>query len=239
MNYRQQGMTASLALHGSALFLLYALSSSFAQTGKPVSIDFSVLEPVGPAHPATPASPPAPRPQQQSVAVRQRPITRTAPVPAQPITARLEPATEDHGAAPILANSRNVLPETPSQPASGTSGTAPGAGTAAGTGSGYAGNPSAEQLRNRYRAEQFAYIKRIIERNLVYPPRAQRMGWTGTCVATFVVQENGQASTISISKSTGHSILDDNVIEAIQRSAPFPRPPVKAELKIPITYRID
>ncbi len=249
MTNRQQGITASLILHGGVLFLLYALSSGFAQTSRPIAIDFSLLEPAGPPGPAAPAGPPTPPTPKQATPklatpAPQRVLTRLKPLPASLDTPRQAPATEIHGAAPILAEARTALPETSAQVSAvaGSGSTTGGQGSGAGgsgTGSGSGSGSSAEQLRNRYRAEQFAYIKRIIERNLTYPPRAQRMGLTGTCIVTFVVQETGQVTNIAVTRSAGHHILDDNVIEAIRRSAPFPRPPVAAELKIPISYRIE
>jgi periplasmic protein TonB len=95
-----------------------------------------------------------------------------------------------------------------------------------------------EHLRNRYRSEQFAYIKKIIEGRLVYPKKARREGLTGRAFVSFTVLEDGQVAGIKILRSTGYEILDLNVIETIKSSAPFPKPPIKAELRMPITYSL-
>jgi protein TonB len=107
-----------------------------------------------------------------------------------------------------------------------------------GNGPGTGSENAPEHLRNRYRSEQFAYIKKIIEGRLVYPKKARREGLTGKAFVSFVVLEDGQVSGIKILRSTGYEILDLNLIETIKGAAPFPKPPIKAELRMPITYSL-
>jgi protein TonB len=117
-----------------------------------------------------------------------------------------------------------------------------GSGSGAGKGQGAAGHGTgftAGQLRNHYLREQFDYIQKMIERNLAYPPKARRMGWTGRVVVSFTILENGRVEETKIVNSSGYNVLDDNVIETIKKVQPFPKPPVRAEIKIPITYRLD
>ncbi|MRR06895.1 MAG: TonB family protein, partial [Deltaproteobacteria bacterium] len=97
---------------------------------------------------------------------------------------------------------------------------------------------SGEKLAGKYRAEHFAYIKRIIEQNITYPKRAQRMGWTGRVVVSFDVLKNGHVQDIRIVKSSGYELLDSNLVETIRKTGPFPRPPVSVTLKMPITYEL-
>ncbi|NVN92121.1 MAG: energy transducer TonB [Desulfuromonadales bacterium] len=112
-----------------------------------------------------------------------------------------------------------------------------GGGTSPGPAGG--GGNSADQLRNRYLKEHFAYIKDLIQRSISYPSRARKMGWTGRVVVSFVIHENGRVSNETVVASSGFSLLDNNVIASIRSVAPFPRPPVKAELRVPIIYRLD
>ena len=112
----------------------------------------------------------------------------------------------------------------------GTAGTSRTTGTTTGD--------SAEQLSNKYRAENFAYIKKIIEENLSYPRRAQRMGWSGRVVVSFDVAKNGHVRDIRIVKSSGFELLDSNLVETIRKVEPFPRPPISVTLKMPITYEL-
>ncbi|HOI17984.1 MAG TPA: energy transducer TonB [Geobacteraceae bacterium] len=98
---------------------------------------------------------------------------------------------------------------------------------------------SLEQQRKKYLAEHFAYIRDIIEKNLTYPPLAERNGWTGKVVVYFSVQRDGQVRDIRIVKSSGHDILDEKVIETIRKVQPFPRPPVPAGLKIALSFGLE
>ncbi len=105
-------------------------------------------------------------------------------------------------------------------------------------GGGGGGEGGADQLRSRYRKEQFEYIRRIIQEHVSYPPRAQRNGWQGRVVVLFSVLENGRVRDIRIRKSSGYEILDENVIETIRKVEPFPRPPISVELVIPVAYNL-
>jgi protein TonB len=233
MNCRTKAMTISLSLHGAAIFLVFALSSSLAQQDKPIVIDFTVVEPSGP--PAPPSEIPKKKAETPVIA-------KVHPVPVQPKqkTAPPQPATEAMGTVPVFAKPRESLPA-PAEQASSTApnGVPGGTGTAVAslTGNSGTGN-SAEQLSSKYRAEHFAYIKKIIEENLSYPRRAQRMGWTGRVVVSFDVSKNGHVLDIRIVKSTGYELLDSNLVETIRKVEPFPRPPVSVTLNIPITYEL-
>lgn len=106
-----------------------------------------------------------------------------------------------------------------------------GSGRGLGAGSGE-GQPS-------YLREHYAYIKEIINKSLQYPPVARRMGWQGVVQITFVVLENGFAEHVRITKSSGHAMLDQAVVKVVQRVQPFPRPPAKAELTVPVVFRLE
>jgi periplasmic protein TonB len=121
----------------------------------------------------------------------------------------------------------------------GGSGTSPGGGGTGGSGGFPGGGMSADQLRNRYLKEHFAYIKDLIQRNISYPQRARKMGWSGRVVISFIVHETGRVSNEKVVSSSGFELLDNNVITTIRAVAPFPPPPVKAELSVPIVYRLE
>jgi protein TonB len=87
--------------------------------------------------------------------------------------------------------------------------------------------------------EHFVYIRDLIVKNLKYPPAARRLGWKGAVTVSFVVLENGLARDIKIVKSSGHDILDQAVVKTIQQIQPFPKPPAKAELTVPIVFRLE
>jgi protein TonB len=236
MNYRRRALTISLLMHGTMLFLVFALSSTLAGSIKPVVIDFTLVEPNG--APPPPAETPRKR-AETPVITKSRPIQRQ---PKQRV-APPEPATDTRGTVPVFAKPKESPPAPaahPSVPASDAVTGGTGTSVAAkGTGSGSGKSESTEQLRSRYRAEHFAYIKKIIEENLSYPPRAQRMGWSGRVVVAFEVLNSGKVQNIRIAKSTGYEVLDENVVETIRKVEPFPKPPVPVKLTIPFTYGLE
>ena len=119
------------------------------------------------------------------------------------------------------------------------SGSAVGSGTANISEKGGNSGKLHEHLRQRYVSEHFAYIKKLIQQNLTYPHVAKKAGWTGKVTVSFIVLESGRAESINILKSSGYSILDNNVIKTIKEVSPFPKPPVKAELHMPIIYQLE
>jgi len=128
----------------------------------------------------------------------------------------------------------------------GESGTAGGGNSGPSTGGGGAtsglpggGGASADQLKNRYMKENFTYIKDLIQRSISYPARARKMGWTGKVVVSFTVHETGRVSNEVVVSSSGFELLDNNVISTIKAVSPFPRPPIKAELRVPIVYHLE
>jgi len=74
---------------------------------------------------------------------------------------------------------------------------------------------------------------------LTYPRKALKEGWSGTVLLSFIILENGQVSNIRILKSSGHEILDTNVIDTIKTISPFPKPPLRAELHMQIPYQLE
>lgn len=114
-----------------------------------------------------------------------------------------------------------------------------GSGTGAGSGYGHGEGYGEGNARSRYLREHFAYIRDLIVKHLVYPPLAKKFGWMGSLTVSFVIHENGSAELIRIVKSSGYEVLDQNVVRTIKHLQPFPKPPVKAELVIPVMYRLQ
>lgn len=97
----------------------------------------------------------------------------------------------------------------------------------------------AETSRRNYLKEHFEYIKDRIYKNLVYPARAKKMGWSGKVMISFIICEDGRVKDLKIVKSSGFEVLDLNVVDTVKDSQPFPRPPVRAELLLPVSYVIQ
>jgi protein TonB len=120
-------------------------------------------------------------------------------------------------------------------------GSAHARGDASGTvsGAGHADYDGADGGKNQYLARNFAYIRDLIVKNLKYPYDARRMGWRGSVTITFVILENGGVEALRITRSSGHDLLDQSVVNAVRTLQPFPRPPKRAELVIPIAFRLE
>lgn len=253
MNYQVRGFLSSLLIHAVVFSLLVAITASEAYFQKPVVIDLSILETIQDA-PGKPSPLNAvkgvvpelrkPAPVKQETpreALRPRPAIKPRTIEKQ-AKAPSAPPVEAQGPVPIALpeNSAPYVAEpTPPVPQSTGGSRLSGAGTAGFVGlAGGGGGVSAEQLKARYLSEHFAYIKDIIQQHISYPARARRMGWEGKVVASFVILENGEVASIKIAQSCGFPTLDNNVIATIKEVAPFPRPPVKAELHVPIIYQL-
>jgi protein TonB len=247
MNRQSKSVLASFFIHGALIGLCVTLCSSSTHTKAPVLIDFSLLgsrgaEPSGPEKTEKMSRQEIPRPriaEKHDRPVVEKPRTeKITPIPLNPLPI---PASQLTGIVPVAAPAgsmvRRLGQETGDAGSNvGTIRTGSAAGTGVGAGSG-TGN-SAEQMKNRYLREQYEYIKDLIQNNVSYPQRAIRMGWTGRVVVHFVILENGRVADTRIVSSSGYDLLDENVIETIRSVEPFPRPPARAELKIPITYRL-
>lgn len=107
-----------------------------------------------------------------------------------------------------------------------------------GSGDGY-GTGSDDELRKaQYLAKHFKYIRDVIMKNLIYPLHARKMGWKGQVTVSFIICEQGNVEHIRIIKSSGYKILDDNVAHTIRDVQPFPKPPIRAEIVIPVSYKL-
>jgi len=92
-------------------------------------------------------------------------------------------------------------------------------------------------MRTRYLREHFAYIRDLILKNLNYPTLAKKLG-QGNLRVSFVIKEDGRVEGVKITESSGYEVLDNNVIETIREVQPFPKPPIKAEIVIPVAYAL-
>jgi len=78
----------------------------------------------------------------------------------------------------------------------------------------------------------------MIIRRLVYPPLARRMNWSGTVTLKFVVRNDGSADSIEVLKSSGHRLLDQTAMDTVREAAPFPKPPMSAEIILPVCFSL-
>jgi TonB family protein len=92
---------------------------------------------------------------------------------------------------------------------------------------------------DKYVKVNFAYIRDLIQKDTAYPHMAKKRGLEGKVVVSFTVCADGEAQDITITESSGFEILDRNAVEAVKKASPFPKPPVKATLIIPVVYKLN
>jgi protein TonB len=251
MNSQQISLLLSILLHGIVGGSIYVMSITFAHPVKTIVIDLTV-SPEGLQDKESPAN--SVNSALRKIEGRWKPalgksrsIVQSGNLEAQEkVTVRAPAHPTESASKKGVPAAGPEGPTSPSGPAS--SGTPLGSNrpgettidgfSVAGGGTGSQGD-SPEQLRNGYLKEHFAYIKDIIQRSISYPPKARRMGWTGRVVVSFVIDEHGWTFNEKILESSGFEVLDRNVIETVKTVSPFPKPPVKAELRIPINYRLE
>ncbi|MDD9951419.1 MAG: TonB family protein [Zetaproteobacteria bacterium] len=67
----------------------------------------------------------------------------------------------------------------------------------------------------------FAGLKKAIELAWNYPSHALRKGWDGNVFVHFIINQKGNLTRAIVLDSSGHHILDQAIIEAIQLAAPY------------------
>jgi periplasmic protein TonB len=95
-----------------------------------------------------------------------------------------------------------------------------------------------ESVQQRYLKENFAYIRDVITKQLVYPPMARRMNWSGKAMVSFTIVEDGSVHTVRVIQSSGYPLLDKSALETVKQAAPFPKPPTRAEIVVPINFKM-
>ena len=68
---------------------------------------------------------------------------------------------------------------------------------------------------------------------------ARKRGLEGKVVVSFIVCADGETQDITITESSGFELLDRSAVEAVRKASPFPKPPVKAALIIPVVYKLN
>jgi protein TonB len=65
------------------------------------------------------------------------------------------------------------------------------------------------------------------------------MGWEGKVIISFVITKDGRISFLTVEKSSGYRVLDENAIDTIKKvSKYFPAPPLDIKIRVPITYKL-
>lgn len=256
MNNLIRALLLSIFLHALVLLIIVGMSSSVVPTNKLIMIDFSIEYSMEAAKGDLKEGVSVPKRQKtmirkiENIHEEIKPILARKETPKEKETPTLAPSiseTQMPVPAPAEQNltSKNEGHGLIAQGMTGLLSTDRG-GTQASTtpesssgSSGDASEGSDAEKRARYLKRHFSYIKDLIQRNLTYPRAARKMGWEGKVTVSFVVCENGHVESIKIIETSGIWILDKNAVETIKRVSPVPKPPVKAELIVPIVYRLE
>ncbi len=77
----------------------------------------------------------------------------------------------------------------------------------------------------------------------VYPLIAKKSGWEGTVLVRVTVEPNGRASKVVVSRSSGHTVLDDAAIQALKRWTFRPARdgniPIRSVAIIPLKFSLN
>ncbi|MCC6025844.1 MAG: energy transducer TonB [Caldimicrobium sp.] len=96
-----------------------------------------------------------------------------------------------------------------------------------------------EKLKEKFLIEKLSFISQIIHNNITYPYIARKMGWEGKVIISFILTKDGRISFLTVEKSSGYRVLDENAIDTIKKvSKYFPAPPLDVKIRIPITYKL-
>lgn len=184
----------------------------------------AVVRPVAPVIPATPV--PA-KPEMVKLAQAQpEPVQsiRTSTVPVHP---------------PEQSRIRDVQKTVPEQAAALSNRQAPpSVASQAMQQAATEGRLTPEKAQQRYLKEHFMYISALISKQLEYPLMARKMNWSGKVVVAFTIAEDGSVHAIRVTETSGFPVLDKSALETVRRVAPFPRPPVRAEIVVPINFKL-
>ncbi|MFA6147610.1 MAG: energy transducer TonB [bacterium] len=241
-----KGTGASLLLHlfvGAAAILTLSGSPGSA----PPVIDLTLLPSAGidrgPVPPAfSPAESPgkAAVPEPPAAGVPPAHAERPADATTVSLTGMAAPEiTPDAGTGPR----RPAAPFSPSSPVGATTGSPLRAATVSrampgeGGGGSPVGNPSGNPGAGSPTGD-FAYVRDAIQRGIVYPAAARKMGWEGQVMVAFRLLPDGSVRDVQVVQGSGYAALDRGAIDAVRNASPFPRSPDGAKLITPVVYRL-
>lgn len=223
----------SLSVHLLLLALILGLTAQAVKHSPPISLDFTLSNCPLPEQP--------PEKPKQPVAAPKQPVSAPPPVPVKQEQVRSEPpppvVTEYAAPTPSApAVSQSVVDHVPRGPVVAPT---PVAASAPVVAQGGEGKMSPEKAQQKYLKEHFTYIRDLINNRLTYPLVARRMGWSGRVVLVFVVAQDGSIRSLRVKESSGYPSLDNGAMETVKKVAPFPRPPVAAELVMPVQFNLE
>jgi protein TonB len=87
-------------------------------------------------------------------------------------------------------------------------------------------------------------ISNEIRRYQKYPPMAQRRGWEGTAEVLLQIAADGKVTSITLAKSSGRQVLDEEALNMVRKAKPLP--PAPQDLRgreltviVPIVFKLQ
>lgn len=237
MNHQFKALQLSLSIHTLIFVFILGISNFTVSTNKLIVIDFSIKDSINTAKDASHKPSPASEKYQSIIkkTVDMKPalekIERSeSPIVSAPISETQAPVTEPAEQSPVHT----------SQGATGDLSTDIGEIKTVTKVISGGGSENSDGKRNiSYLKRNFSYIRDMIQKKITYPAIARQMGWEGKIVLSFIVCADGHVREIKIMQSSGVRILDKNAMEAVKEASPFPKPPIEAQVIIPIVYRLN
>jgi protein TonB len=77
-----------------------------------------------------------------------------------------------------------------------------------------------------------------------YPRIAMRRNWQGMVLVRMVMLDNGNIQSLSIEKSSGYEVLDNEAMRMIERAKPLPKPPDilagdEVNIYVPVSFALN
>lgn len=87
-------------------------------------------------------------------------------------------------------------------------------------------------------------ISKEIKRYQKYPPVAQRRGWEGTAEVLLQIAANGKVTSITLGKSSGRPVLDEEALNMVRKASPLPQAPQdlrgrELTVTVPIVFKLQ
>lgn len=225
---RHWAMAGGLALtaHGGAAALALSLMAHAPETPSPDPVvQVELPADAGPVASAAPQPQPVSVPQPTAMPKVEAPQVRM-PLPRDPLV--LPPPAETVRqvqplAPPTLASAPSAVPSTTRTPSPATG----------------SGDPRAKQQEIDY----LSLVSAHLNRRKHYPSDAKKARQQGIVTVRFTVDRDGNVSSVSIKRSSGHELLDRATLDLLARVAPLPRMPKSITrdsiiVSLPIDYSL-
>ncbi|MEO8037292.1 MAG: energy transducer TonB [Betaproteobacteria bacterium] len=87
-------------------------------------------------------------------------------------------------------------------------------------------------------------LSKEIGKDQRYPRRAQLLGWQGTTEVLVRMGVDAKVKDVTVAKSSGHEVLDEEALEKVRRAKHLPPPPEgfkgrEFTVLVPIVFKLE